>query len=176
MSMPAGASTANSESAHRPAAPRRLWLRGQPTDLTAFQRAAAALARRIYGRGGSAFYTCPADHLPRLQEIATALHLELEELDAGDWQRGANHDKWRTQAQQTLLDHFTPGQVFTTREAGRLLHTTQPSAVLTSLVQSGKLIRLGYGRTLRYQVAHGPAREPDPLVANPNLDLDPEMS
>lgn len=133
-------------------APHRLWLRGHPSDLAEFQRAVALVAEHVYSRGRSAFYTCGSDYLSHLREAARALHLHLEELDATPEHQTSSSAKWWDQARETILEHFGPGQTFTSADARRVLHASRATPVLTSLVQSGELVRTGHGRTIRYEV------------------------
>jgi hypothetical protein len=108
----------------------------------------------IYGRGRSAFYACDPRHIPHLQKLATALGVDLEELDAPVGNPPTNTTgKWQTHSEARLLQHYADGRSFTALDAARVLHVTnEPYSILYSMVETGQLSGQCIRRITYYRV------------------------
>jgi hypothetical protein len=138
----------------------RLWLSGDPAPLARLRRLVAAIdfeepaPTYVYGRGRSAFYACDPDHVHQFQKLATALGLDLEELDApADSPPTTTTGRWQTHSQARLLQYFADGRPFTALDAARVLHVVgQPYGLLYSMVETGQLTSKCTRRITHYRV------------------------
>ena len=138
----------------------RLWISGDPAPLATLRRLVAAInfgepaPIYIYGRDRSAFYACEPRHVPQLQQLATALGLDLEELDApAASPPTTTTGRWQNHSQARLLQHFADGRPFTALDAAQVLHVVgQPYSILYSMVETGQLSSQCIRRITHYQV------------------------
>lgn len=149
----------------------RLWISGDPAPLAVLRRLVAAIEFEepaptyVYGRGRSAFYTCDPRHVPQLQQLATALGVDLEELYAqeGPLPPTSTAGKWHNHTERRLLQHFGDGRPFTALDAARALHVVnEPYGILYSMVETGQLTGQCIRRITHYRVK-GSVQEPRAL-------------
>jgi hypothetical protein len=138
----------------------RLWISGDPSLLASLQRLVAAIdfewaaPTYVYGRGRSAFYACDSRHVPQIQQLAAALDLDLEELDATEGNTPtATTGRWQDYSERRLLQHFADGRTFTALDAAQVLHVAgQPYGLLYSMVETGQLTSQCIRRITHYRV------------------------
>ena len=101
--------------------------------------------------------------MPQLQKLATALGLDLEELDApAASPPTTTTGRWQNHSQDRLLQHFADGRSFTALDAAQVLHVVgQPYGVLYSMVETGQLSSQCTRRITHYRVK-GPVEGPQP--------------